>query len=346
MISRRFDELLEHIGNKSVAVLGDLILDEYLIGDTKRVSREAPVVVIDYRESVYHPGGAANAAQNVSALDGRVAALGALGNDKEAEILVKILRGRQSDVSGIVRSDEIATAVKTRILAGELNAQRQQVARIDRSRKIPVGARALDELAGNAETICTGVDVVIMSDYGLGTLPGPISRGVIDACRKKDIPVVVDSRFNILAFSGATVATPNEVELFDALDVKRHQRPGLDEVAAKAIAEAPFDGLIVTRGSKGMAVYQAGCATENVGIVGSSDVTDVTGAGDTVAATVALSLAAGATLGEAAEMATYAAAIVVMRRGTATVSREELAALREKHPSPGALRAGEGAGKE
>ncbi len=330
----RFIELLDRFTTKRVLVVGDFLLDEYLVGDTKRVSREAPIVVIDYRGSVFHPGGAANAVQNVTALRASARACGLVGEDAYGKTLVEILGKRGADTSGLVATAEISTAVKTRILAGDLHAQRQQVARIDRSYRVAPSSRAVQEVGRLVAQGLAEADVVLVSDYGMGIVPGSLGTSLIAAARKRRVPVVVDSRFELASYIGASVATPNEVELFDAMSVTKTQKPDVVAVAKRAIEETRLDGLVVTRGSQGMLVCDSRGLVEYVGIVGTRDVADVTGAGDTVSAVVALSISSGASLVEAAEMATYAASIVVMKRGTATLSREELIAAREKQPKP------------
>jgi rfaE bifunctional protein kinase chain/domain len=334
MRNERFIELLDRFATKRVLVVGDFLLDEYLVGDTKRVSREAPVVVIDYRRSVFHPGGAANAVQNVTALGASALSCGLVGEDGQGKTLREMLERNGADTSGLVTTAEITTAVKTRILAGELHAQRQQVARIDRSYRVSPSSRPVEEVGRVVDRGLPDADVVLVSDYGMGIVPGPVSASLIAAARKRGLPVVVDSRFELASFVGASVGTPNEVELFDALNVSKKQKPDLVTVARRAIEETRLDGLVVTRGNQGMLVCDAKGLVEHIGIVGSSDVADVTGAGDTVSAVVALSLASGASLVEASEMATYAASIVVMKRGTATPSREELIAAHDKHAAP------------
>ncbi|MCZ6765762.1 MAG: PfkB family carbohydrate kinase [bacterium] len=334
MDQKRFESLLERFHSKRVAVVGDFILDEYLIGDTRRVSREAPVIVIDYRESVYHPGGAANATQNVASLSGSARAFGMVGGDKNGKVLADILKKRGVDPSGLVTVNEISTAVKTRILAGELHAQRQQVARIDRSYRVESGVESLHLLADRVAAACEDSDAVLIADYGMGVVPGEVSLAAIEACRNAGTPVIIDSRFQLTHFNGATVAVPNEVELFDALKSRDRSAKRLGELAHEVIQKQQMDGLIVTRGSRGMLVFEKDTEPEPVGIVGSRDVTDVTGAGDTVAAAVALTLGSGGTLSEAAEIATYAAAVVVMKRGTATVTRNEMLKQREEWSTP------------
>lgn len=330
MNDQRFIELLESFAGQRVLVIGDFILDEYTIGDTKRVSREAPVIVVDYRESRYHPGGAANAVQNVASLGGGAFACGVVGEDSQGEILTQILKQKGADVDLLLPVSGLRTSVKTRILAGELHAQKQQIARIDRT-SVVGDHDELERLADGCRDAVSRAGAVIMSDYGLGVTTDPVRRSVLDACRRMSVPVVVDSRFRLMQFTGATTAVPNEVELVDSVDGRGREA---NEVAVDVARKLGLAGLIVTRGSQGMRVVVPGGETTDIGIVGSRDVTDVTGAGDTVAAAVALALAGGASLVEAAEMATYAAAIVVMKRGTATVDRDEIRVLRAKYPAP------------
>ncbi|UCG52863.1 MAG: hypothetical protein JSW58_04725 [Candidatus Latescibacterota bacterium] len=337
MKKERFDALVDLMASKSVTVVGDFILDEYLVGDTERVSREAPVVVIDYRESVFHPGGAANAVQNVSSMGARAMAFGVLGEDRYGDVLKDVLETRGAETEGLVRVEGVSTAVKTRILAGELHAQKQQVARIDRSYRVDPDSEGVKELGRRVVKNVRESDAVLISDYGMGVVPGPVSESLIEVCKEAGVPVIVDSRSQLLRFVGATVATPNEVELFDAMKLRVKDGPDLPTIAKEAVSKTRLAGLIVTRGSQGMFAYNADGNCEHIGIVGTRDVTDVTGAGDTVSAMVSLALASGATLVEAAEMATYAASVVVMKRGTATITRDELTAVRAKYPAPVAV---------
>ena len=338
MVKReRYLELVGKFAGKRVLVVGDFILDEYLLGDTKRVSREAPVVVIDYKESVCHPGGAANAVQNVAALGARVCACGVIGSDGYGGALKDLLDKRGADTSGLVETADISTAVKTRILAGELHAQRQQVARIDRSYRITASSSAVEDVRKRALGMIEDADVVVISDYGMGVVPGSVSASVIKAARERQIPVVVDSRRELTSYVGASVGTPNEVELFDAMGVKKLEKPGLIALAKKAIQNTKLEGLVVTRGNQGMLVCSEDGSVAEIGIVGTPYATDVTGAGDTVATIVALSLSAGASLVEAAVMATYAASVVVMKRGTATLTSDELVAAYERNPAPSVI---------
>ncbi len=324
MTNKRLLDLLEAFKKLRITVVGDFILDRYMIGDTERVSREAPVLVISYRETAHHPGGAANAAQNITALSAAASVVGVTGDDSDGGILCDLLESRSVDITGLVRSADLETAVKLRIMAGELHAQRQQIVRIDRSYQIGGNSALIGELVERFAASVRESHAVLISDYGMGVVPGPVSRSAIQAGRSMGIPVVVDSRYNLLSYGGATAATPNETEVIDALGSKAGKAPPIEPLTDALLEAADLEGVIVTRGSVGMFIREPGRASQTIGIVGSNEATDVTGAGDTVSAVAALSLAAGASLIEAAEMATYAASVVVMKRGTASVSPEEL----------------------
>ncbi len=333
MNRKRLFDLLEQFRSRRVTVVGDYLLDQYILGTTSRVSREAPIPVIDYQQSAHHPGGAANAAQNVTALGGAAVAVGVLGDDPEGVTLCELLRSRGVDTHALLVAPAEATSTKLRIMAGEMNAQKQQVARVDRSHRVALA----DGLAGRLLTAISDAvaasDVVLLADYGLGVLSPPVVEHAIARARARAVPIVVDSRYRLAWFRGATVAVPNEVEAMEALGIEREADLMDAEAMKRRVAECGLEGLIVTRGSLGMIVCDAHGAYATIGIAGSREATDVTGAGDTVAAMVALSLAAGGTLAEAAQMATFAASVVVMKRGTATASPDE---VRSAIAAPGA----------
>jgi rfaE bifunctional protein kinase chain/domain len=324
MSRQRYIELLEKLRACRVGVIGDFLLDQYLLGTTSRVSREAPIVVVDYQDTVIHPGGAANAAQNVTALGGRAAAVGVLGRDNEAEALVNLLAARGVEVKGLCQDASESTSSKLRILAGEMNAQKQQVARVDRSHRVRVEAGLRRRLLDAVDEAVAASDAVLLADYGLGVLAPDVAELALARARARGIPTVVDSRYRMLDFRGATVATPNEVEAMEALELESEEQLTDADTLVERVRRSGIANLIVTRGSKGMVVCGADARFECIGIAGSREATDVTGAGDTVSAVVALSLAAGAQINEAARMATFAASVVVMKRGTATASPDEV----------------------
>ncbi len=330
-MSKHYLKLFDRFPDRRIGVVGDYLLDQYILGTTSRVSREAPIVVVDYQDTAHHPGGAANAAQNVTALGATCHAVGVVGADREGEALTALLRDRGVATTYLVALEGASTSLKLRIMAGEMNAQKQQVARVDRSHRLSLDETARRTLRDAVVETASTCDAILLADYGLGVVTDETARVAIDVCRDRKVPVVVDSRYRSLAFRGATVATPNEVEAMVALGVT-NEADLMDRARlSRAIEAAGVESLIVKRGSKGMIVCGAHGLT-SIGIAGSNQATDVTGAGDTVAATVTLALAAGASLEDAARMATYAAAVVVMKRGTATASPAEVRALIHAEP--------------
>ncbi len=317
-------ELLDAMAGRRVAVFGDFLLDRYIIGNSSRVSREAPIVVIDYERTVDHPGGAANAAQNAAALGGRVCAVGRVGRDAEGAALRALLADRGVDVEALLEHEGMTTPTKLRILAGELNAQKQQVARVDRSWRHGDDLAADGDLVAALERAVEVADAVLVSDYGMRLVPGALGERAIARARERGIPVVADSRFDLPALAGARVATPNEVEALSVLGEDDEAVLERDDVGRRLRERTGIDAFVVTRGSRGMLVIDGDRPPERIGIVGPREATDVTGAGDTVAAAIALALAAGASLVDAARLATLAAAVVVMKRGTATATPDEI----------------------
>jgi len=324
--SKRLLSIVEKFRKVRLAVAGDLIADEFIYGQIDRVSREAPVLILNYSSTEVVPGGAGNAANNASALGARVNVIGVTGRDEAGDGLVKVLSER-ADVSGIARIKGFVTPVKTRILAGGVHSAKQQVVRIDRAgdrmppEVIRTVERALIEAVRKA-------DAIILSDYGAGLITPASWRRVLSAARPKRQPIVlVDSRYSLTGFTGITACTPNESEAEALLGVRIGDSSGMLERAGRSLMnQLQCKAVLITRGSRGMALFESGRPTDHIPIVGSDQIADVTGAGDTVIATFALSLASGGTFAESARLANYAGGLVVMKRGTATVSRDELVA--------------------
>ena len=323
--------VIDALRGRSVAVVGDIVADEFVYGRVARVSREAPVLILEYDSTEVVPGGGANAANNVAALGGRAALVGIVGRDEPGRRLLGALHSRV-DRRSIVRVAGRATPVKTRILAGGVHSAKQQVVRIDRAvEQVPdQGARAAFERAVLAAV--PGADAVLLSDYGSGLVTPALVTTIRRALRKEGttIPVLVDTRYRLLSYRGLTACTPNESEVEQALGVRINDDPRVLERAGRTIlAQTRSGAIVITRGSRGMALFVPGAPTVHIPIFGSDEIADVTGAGDTVMAAMTLALAAGATFEAAARLANCAGGLVVMKRGTATVSGEELrAALR------------------
>ena len=324
--SKRLESLVKRFRRVRLTVAGDLVADEFIYGQIDRVSREAPVLILKYSSTEIVPGGAGNAANTASALGARVSVLGVVGRDVAGDRLVSVLATR-ANVSGLVRVKGMVTPVKTRILAGGVHSAKQQVVRVDRAGDGVSHPAARDVEAALARALRKS-DAVILSDYGAGLVTPASWRRALAAARLRRPPVVlVDSRYNLTGFTGVTACTPNESEAEALLGFRIGDQPEVLERAGRTLLDRlACRAVLITRGSRGMALFEPGQATDHIPIVGSDQITDVTGAGDTVIATFALALAAGGSFAESARLANHAGGLVVMKRGTATVTRDELIA--------------------
>jgi len=330
--SAHLSALIESLQGRTVAVIGDVVADEFVYGRVARVSREAPVLILEYDSTEVVPGGAGNAANNVAALGGRAALAGVIGRDDAGRRLVRAFH-RGVRATHLVRSADRPTPVKTRILAGGIHSAKQQVVRIDRGVSGAVAPPIRSAFESAAGEVALDADAVLVSDYGSGLVtPGFVTR-LRTALRRSGhpVPVLVDSRYRLLDYRGLTACTPNESEVEQALGVRINDNPRVLERAGREIlARTRMTAVLITRGSRGMALFVNGEPTLHIPIFGSDEIADVTGAGDTVMATLALALGAGATFEHAARLANYAGGLVVMKRGTATVSAGELRAAVER----------------
>ena len=319
--------LIDALPGRRVAVVGDVVADEFVYGRVARVSREAPVLILEYDSTQVVPGGAGNAANNVAALGGSASLVSVIGRDEPGRRLVRALHPRV-DARPLVRRARQATTVKTRILAGGIHSAKQQVVRIDRVGGEP-DAATRDAFFRAAVSAALRSDAVLVSDYGGGLIsPGLVAKLRAEVRRAgHPVPILIDSRYRVLSYRGLTACTPNESEVEQALGVRINDDLRVLERAGRAILERTrMKAVLVTRGSRGMALFVPRTPTVHIPIVGSDEIADVTGAGDTVMATMTLALAAGATFERAARLANYAGGLVVMKRGTATVTAPELRA--------------------
>ncbi|HZP36875.1 MAG TPA: PfkB family carbohydrate kinase [Methylomirabilota bacterium] len=322
----RLREALVRLAGRRVVVIGDLIADEYLYGKPARISREAPVLILRFTDREMRLGGAANAAHNVHALGAAVTPVGLLGRDGPGDEVDALFRQAGISTDGIGREADRPTPVKTRIMAGGYQATRQQVVRLDREPEGGLTDAAEARLLERLRAAATGAQAFLVSDYGYGTVTPRVYETVLALARARRVPVTVDSRYDLPRFRGATAATPNEPEvealtgqeLLDESAVEKAGRMVLERLDARL--------LLLTRGSRGMALFEREGPVTFMPIHGSDEIADVTGAGDTVISTFTVALAAGAAPGEAAWLANVAGGVVVMKRGTATVSAPELAA--------------------
>ncbi|MCC6807878.1 MAG: bifunctional hydroxymethylpyrimidine kinase/phosphomethylpyrimidine kinase [Deltaproteobacteria bacterium] len=313
---------VKKLAEKSVVVLGDLVADEYVYGMTSRISREAPVLVVRYSDNEYRLGGSANAAHNVADLGARAIPVGVVGDD-EAGVRVADLCKRYGMVTSGILKNGRPTTRKTRILAGAIHTTKQQVLRLDREDTTPYHKDIDDRVILALTKALKKADALLVSDYGLGVL----SKRVIQAVRAyaKDGGIVcVDSRYNLRAYKGVTAVTPNEPEAEAAAAMPIESDAHVKKAGAFLLKELQSRAVVITRGQKGMAIFEPDEKPVYVPVVGADEVADVTGAGDTVIATFTLALAAGADVVTAARLANCAASVTVMKQGAATVSPQEL----------------------
>jgi rfaE bifunctional protein kinase chain/domain len=311
--------------NITVTVLGDLVADEFVFGEISRVSREAPVLILKHRERTVMPGGAANAANNLADLGVNVLPVGIVGDDEPGRMLLKYFRHKRIAVSGVLKDKSYTTVTKTRILAGMAHNTRQQVVRIDREPEDPPNSHMTRELYLAARNYAHASEALLVSDYGYGAATPAIVNALQTKGKLGLLPVVVDSRYRMLQYSGVTAATPNEPEVEEALGIRiGHDRGRLIAAGEQVMSHMKLQSLVITRGRDGMVAFDRRHKPLDIPIFGSDQVADVTGAGDTVIAAFTAALAAGASTEEAAQLANYAGGLVVMKRGTATVTRDEL----------------------
>jgi rfaE bifunctional protein kinase chain/domain len=329
----RLKKIVESFPKITVTVLGDLVADEFVFGEISRVSREAPVLILRHRERSVVPGGGANAANNLADLGINVLPVGVVGDDEPGRLLLKYFRHKRIAVSGVLKDKSYSTITKTRILAGMTHTARQQVVRIDREPQEPPNAHLTRELYLAARNYAHASDAVLVSDYGYGAATPAIVTALREKGKLGSVPIILDSRYRMLQYSGITATTPNEPEVEEALGVRIGQDWNKVIAAGEQVMERmKLQSLVITRGRDGMVAFDVKHKPVDVPIFGSDQVTDVTGAGDTVIAAFTAALAAGATTEEAAHLANYAGGIVVMKRGTATVSQAELLHALEQSP--------------
>lgn len=319
-------EIVERFQGKRVVLLGDFVADSFQYGDITRVSREAPVLILRHRETRTLPGGGANATHNFAALGARVMPITAVGDDAAGDWLLRTFREMKVDISGILRIKGGVTPTKTRFLAGWAHTVGQQVLRVDYEPHSQITDSHRKKILQLLDARLKKADALAISDYGFGVATPDTVKSAITR-PKRSIPVSLDSRYHLMAYkrAGITSATPNEAEV-EALhnttigqDIAELERRGRE-----VLHDMKLRSLVITRGKDGMAVFQSGYQTVHIPVHGSDQAVDVTGAGDTVLAAYTLGLASGASPVEAAHIANIAGGVVVMKRSTATVSRNEL----------------------
>lgn len=329
MPEKTYREIISSFEGCNVAVVGDMMLDIYLLGRPARLSREAPVIVVELESEEIRPGGAANAVNNICSLGATALPVGLVGDDAYGAQLRDVLAANGANTDGLLIEKGRATTTKTRVLAGDIHTVKQQVVRIDRGEPKPPEANLIQSALDFISARSAQVNCWLVSDYGYGFVCHEIESCVAD--QKNSAPVIADSRYHVKEFSHITAVTPNETE---ALNFGKYYLK--DETDLLVIGQQMLDILhlecaLITRGNEGMIVFQRDGEPAQVPVVGSRESVDVSGAGDTVAAAFGLSLACGASPVQAAWLANCAASVVVMKSGTATCSEKELLGAVEKY---------------
>ena len=321
---KRLRALIREFTCKRIVVVGDLIADEYLYGKPARISREAPVLILRFTDREVRLGGAANAAHNVHALGATALPIGVLGADPAGDEVRRLFGEAGIPSEGVSRTAGRLTPVKTRIMAGGYESTRQQVVRLDREPEPSLPGDVEARLIAAVQAAGSGVEAFLVSDYGYGSVTARVFEAVLETARRRGAVVAVDSRYDLPRFRGATAATPNEPEVEALAGAELGDERALEKAGRVVLERLESRYLLITRGSRGMALLEREGPVTFMPIHGSDQIADVTGAGDTVISAFTVALAAGAGAVEAAWLANVAGGAVVMKRGTATVSPQEL----------------------
>jgi rfaE bifunctional protein kinase chain/domain len=318
--------LVSSFAGRRLLVAGDYVLDRFVFGHPKRISREAPVLILRFLREESLPGAAGNTAANVRALGGTPLPVGAVGDDEAGASLTSILRERGIATDGLIEVPGYSTPTKTRVLAGGAHSIKQQVVRYDQEDHLPERGDWRRRFSEELSRAASAADAAVLSDYGYGAL-SPADVAALRARLRAGAPVLVDSRRELESYVGVDAATPNEEELEESAGGSLGDSAEALAAAGDRLRRAiGCQTLLVTRGSRGMALFDGAIRPTLIPVHGTDQVADVTGAGDTVLAAFSLALASGATPLEAALLANFAGGVVVMKMGTATASADELAA--------------------
>ncbi len=319
--------LVDRISGRRIVVLGDLVADEFIYGEIARVSREAPVLILKQREKQIVPGGAGNAANNLADLGAEVEPVGVVGEDEAGGALVRYLEQKGISTRHVIRLRAAWTPTKSRILGGVTHWQRQQIVRVDREPAHPLPRETRRKLGRSVLPLLRQASALLVSDYGYGSTDARETGFLRRQFRPlgRSLPLTVDSRYALRSYHHVTAATPNEPELEEAFGERIGANQDLlHRLGRRVLSRQSLQALLVTRGRDGMVLFERRRKPQTIPIFGSDQAVDVTGAGDTVIAAFTLGLSAGGSFLEAAQLANVAAGLVVMKRGTATVTRQEL----------------------
>ncbi len=313
-------DLLTGFASRTVLVVGDVMLDDYLWGDTHRICPEAPVQIVKIRRHSYRPGGAANVAANVAALGATVWLSGVVGRDEKANQLRTALRESRVNTEGLLVTEDRVTTTKTRVMA-----RNQQMLRLDQEETHPIPSDTGAQLIAQVERQLPHAEAILLCDYAKGVLSASTTVHIIELARRARIPVIVDPKGKDYSrYRGATIIKPNTDELEHLFSRSIQDTDDLHEAGSRLMSELDGTAVLVSRGSEGMTLFSPNMASWHQPAAGPLPVYDVTGAGDTVVSVLALALACRAPLTQAVQLASLAASIVVAKLGTAVVTPDEL----------------------
>jgi rfaE bifunctional protein kinase chain/domain len=317
-------EIVKRFPEQRILVIGDSVADQFIYGAIGRVSREAPVFILNHEHTETVPGGAANCAVNIAALGGKASLVSVVGNDESGRALLEKLKSSGVDCRSVLTFPEMRTPTKVRILAGQSHSTRQQVIRIDYDGSAPADDGLQQQLREHVLNLIERTHTVVISDYNYGVVNSEMISLARLKAEVRKIPLLADSRFNLSDFTNFTSATPNQEEVEQLLHKQFSDQTEIDFATDQLRHKLGYRALLVTRGSNGMSLLEQGQTPVHLDAIGGREPVDVTGAGDTVMATYALALASGSSFADAARLANYAGGLVVMKRGTASISGAEL----------------------
>ncbi len=317
-------DIVDRFKNKKIAVWGDFILDEYIFGNTNRISREAPVLILTFKNRKFYLGGAGNSVLNLHALGANPLPIGIYGPDESGNKIVEFMKEKGIKAKYLFCEKNYRTPIKTRILAGEETARKQQILRIDQEQTVPDKKEIKKKMEDSLIFMKDKIDALLISDYNYFTVKEDIFDKIISQMKKKSIPITLDSRFRLLNFPRVNISTPNEPEVEYSSGFKIENDDILNQCGHFLLEKTQSEAILITRGSKGMDLFEQKHPPFHLPIHGSTEIIDGAGAGDTVISVLTLALSSGASFKQAAQLANYAGGIVVMKKGTATLSIQEL----------------------
>lgn len=321
----KLKSIIHNLGKGRVLVIGDFAIDEMIYGQTHRISREAPVLILKHTHTNIILGGASNAAHNISALNsGKVAAIGVYGDDYHGPILLNALNDAKIDTNYMIKDPSRVTTTKTRISGSSTQSVTQQIVRIDREVTSFINSQVEGKIIDNIRKLAPNFDAMLLSDYNIGMMTPTVIEESIKIGKENGLIVAVDAQEKLGRFKGATVMTPNQPDSEKTLGYMITDQDILMKAGNDLLNKTDSEMMLITRGSEGMVLFDKDGTVSSVPAFNKTDVFDVTGAGDTVVSSFTLALCAGATGAEATIIGNLAASIVVKHFGCATTSIDEL----------------------